>query len=462
MNRRNNGLNDFIGNYNSFCKRFEGILAENNIRKDLNDNFYYIETPHGRMKYTWVNIKNAHDKDLLIGINRIRKEFVDGLIKIIEQTKEDFCTQKRNAFTYCTVQALGSDTLTSNYDVNVSSFIAASDIVHLFNTYFYLFWNDTSGEIFDTNLYGNSFFISTFSSDILDNKYNHFNSKDKYVYYLPPAGVDDSFMRSILAQQTRWLIIKSFLYADENRNVGNVGFIYDKVRGMSMRVIEKLVGGGNKIDRYRVEYDGMRMVNRGVPANEFRDEVNKKYYECLVVSDRLRRKYLGVGRLSIGGEVDNLSPLIDSISFSNFYGNETYFCIGTIYHVLGYVQGLGPFKMYREYYVQSMIENFLDVFRDLGYARDEVGFFKLTKYIYRVYDAIGRYYGLIGKNYSNNKKVMYANMLKSYKANKDKVRLGNYMDKMRGYYGVENENLIGIYRVILGDVEAVVNDYLVS
>jgi len=180
------------------------------------------------------------------------------------------------------------------------------------------------------------------------------------------------------------------------------------------------------------------------------------------MSDRLRRKYLGVGRLSIGGEVDNLSPLIDSISFSNFYGNETYFCIGTIYHVLGYVQGLGQFKMYREYYVQSMIENFLDVFRDLGYARDEVGFFKLTKYIYRVYDAIGRYYGLIGKNYSNSKKVMYANMLKSYKVNKEKVKLGNYMDKMRGYYGVENENLIGIYRVILGDVEAVVNDYLMS
>ena len=451
-------LSNFLSNYNAFKNKYIQILSENNIEKNPNDGFYYITTPNGKnIKYTWNNIKDTHNEDLLIKINKIRKGFVDELIKIIEESKENYCSRKTNTFSYCEIQALGSTALTSNYDVNISSFLAASNMVYLFNNYFYNFWNDTSGEIFDTNLYGNSFFISTFKNDKLDGKYNHFSvgNSQKTTYYIPPATINELLLREILSQQTKWIIIKTYLYRDEIGNRGNVEGIFERVRGIVLRIIEKLVGGGNRIGGYREKYEAMKMENNGIPANQFRFDVNKKYYECLLKSDANVKAYI---ESSGNRESECLKNLIESISFSNFYGNETYFCLGTIYHVLGYIQGLGPFHMYPEYFLQSMLENFIDVFRYVGYMNKEEGLFKMSKYIYRVYDAIGRYYGLMGRNYGNGKKNLFKEMLNAYKAKKNSVRLDNY--NLGSLYGVENRSARVILENILNDIEKVVEEYV--
>jgi hypothetical protein len=457
-------LINFQSKVKSFFDEFIEILKKNNIRKDDTDNFYYYYNPGGyRIKYTWINIKEIGEIELLKKINELRRYFVDNLIRIIEETEQEFCTKKTNTFSYCSVVALGSKALTSNYDVNISSFMAASDIVHLFNSCFFLFWNDTSGEIFDTNLYGNSFFIATFPGQNLNLKYNSIQSSDgKTAYYLPPTGITSEFEKQFLAMQTRWLVIKSFLYEDDNTNTkSKIREIYDNIRKVAIKVIKKLSGrqnnSQNNSQKYLLEYQSMKMKNNSkLPANEYRNRINQKYYECLKQTDALRKIYLD------SSDPENLLKLIDSISFSNFYGNETYFCIGTIYHVLGYVQNLARFFMYAEYFIQSMIENFLDIFRNLEHFGEVPAFFKSTKYIFRVYDAIERYYALVGSQYANVKKQMFANMLKQYQTNINKVKFNHNRIKTIYQLGnsTSNADLLRIYGLIFADIETTVNHYL--
>jgi hypothetical protein len=462
-NKVNKSLQIFTEQYDNLCKKFIDELEKNNIKKNQEDNFYYLQTETGKMKYTWINIKNSNDINLLKKINELRKIFVDSLIRIIEETNQGFCTRKRNTYSYCSVEALGSTALTSNYDVNISSFMAASDIVNLFNSYFFLFWNDTSGEIFDTNLYGNSFFITTFSDESLNLKYNSVqSSSEKTVYYLPPKDITLEFQKQFLAMQTRWLVIKSFLYEDDNTNRRNMlNGIYDNIRKVAIKVIKKLSGqqnnSQNNSQKILDEYKSMKMTNNSqLPPNLYRNSVNQKYYECLKKSDELRKIYLQSSNSA------DLLRLIDSISFSNFYGNETYFCIGTIYHVLGYVQNLAKFSMYSEYFIQSMIENFLDIFRDLGHFGEVPAFFKSSKYIFRVYDAIETYYALIGFQYGNIKKTMFTNMLKQYKTNKNSVRFNH--NRIKSIYKLQNftsnSDLLKIYELIFADIQATIQHYL--
>ena len=52
--------------------------------------------------------------------------------------------------------------------------------------------------------------------------------------------------------------------------------------------------------------------------------------------------------------------------------------------------------MYKIYYIHSMIENYIDLFRYCEYLNQDDNYFilKSSKYIYRIYDAIERYYNL--------------------------------------------------------------------
>lgn len=114
-----------------------------------------------------------------------------------------------------------------------------------------------------------------------------------------------------------------------------------------------------------------------------------------------------------------LLDLLESISTSNFYGNETHFCLGTIYHVLGYIQKLGNFHMYPEYYIHSMIENFIDLFRYIEYIHNDCSKFILkgSKYIFRIYDAIINFMGKKNIEKLNNKKKLFSTIRSFYQTN---------------------------------------------
>ena len=151
--------------------------------------------------------------------------------------------------------------------------------------------------------------------------------------------------------------------------------------------------------------------------------------------------------------------LIESISISNFFGNETYFCLGTIYHVLGYLQNLGEFEMYKGYYIQSMFENLIDTFRYCSYIENDSNKFiiKSSKYLHRTYDAMIRY------NIKNNilkslmeKRSLFENIRKYYQQNLTKPLSNNLMKEINNKYKIINNNKINIYELfimIIKDIE---------
>jgi mRNA-degrading endonuclease RelE of RelBE toxin-antitoxin system len=57
-NKVNKSLQIFTEQYDNLCKKFIDELEKNNIKKNQEDNFYYLQTETGKMKYTWINIKN--------------------------------------------------------------------------------------------------------------------------------------------------------------------------------------------------------------------------------------------------------------------------------------------------------------------------------------------------------------------------------------------------------------------
>jgi hypothetical protein len=164
-------MNNLINN--SFIKLYNKLNEETNhklLNLSINggkiniqkiDNFYYVFVDGVRYLFSWKNIVNINNIELLQFANLIRTYYIDTLKELIINYFENSCN-KRNNISYnksCTVTSIGSTSLTSNYNITVSSFILSTDIVSKFNNYFYDFWKDTSGEIFDTNLYGNCFFL---------------------------------------------------------------------------------------------------------------------------------------------------------------------------------------------------------------------------------------------------------------------------------------------------------------
>lgn len=131
--------------------------------------------------------------------------------------------------------------------------------------------------------------------------------------------------------------------------------------------------------------------------------------------------------------------LFESISTSNFYGNEKYFCIGTIYHVLGYIQKLGDFYMYNEYYIHSMIENFIDIFRYVEYIHKDNSKFilKASKYLYRVYDAIIKYSKVNNNEIIKQFKIkqkLFNNIRIFYQKDSTKTLSKKFTNNLRKFY----------------------------
>ena len=130
-----------------------------------------------------------------------------------------------------------------------------------------------------------------------------------------------------------------------------------------------------------------------------------------------------------------LEKLIESISKSNFYGSETYLCMGTIYHILGYIQNLGAFEMKKEYFEQSAIENYMDMFRYYKKMEKEPEYaiIKMSKYAYRVYHALS-----ILKTFTSNNTFNIKNLNKDTNIYKDKLNIfKKILKELKGYHSFD-------------------------
>jgi len=471
--------NSFIKKKNILNDHTDNFLKIHNIFRDKDDKLYYYTINQNKLKFNWKNICNEN-LDFLKFANGLRKFYVDSLKDLIVELLNFSCNNKLNNIInkYCKINALGSNSLVSNYDVNVSSFLYSSNIVDQFNTFFYEFWNDTSGEIFETNFYGNSFFI-TIPQDLKYNKldllYNSLKKNNKIILYLPPKLIDEDTKNNIFNNQKDWLVIKIFLFLDEiNKNKINSELLNFLKEFKNMLLEDLITHKKNKLiineknklieKKYKeLESEKKKLYNNNNNDNLYRKKINELYVKKLRKIDEYQKEYQN----NNDNKKESLIKLVNSISTSNFYGIETYFCIGTIYHVLGYIQKLCDFQMYPEYYINSMIENLIDIFRYIEYTNKDNNMFlsKSSKYLIRIYDAILRYREMSKLSSNNNsnlieKKSLFTEIRNSYK-NNSKLLQPNSIKKIRQLYLKNNiknnilnkDNILQILNEVKTDIK---------
>jgi len=453
-------------------KHLNNIHNNINVRIYIENNRYYFEYNSITKLFTWKNIINTKNIDLLRSIYDLRKMYVDKLLEIVIKNYGISCTNPLTRFNkYCKINALGSTSLTSNYNVTVSSFLFSTIIVSTFNNYFYNFWKDTSGEIFDTNFYGNSFFI-TIKKNLEYNKnlfnlYNHINIKDNILFYLPPQNtmLNEELKKKILDNQISWLIIKIHLYLDEYSNYFNSDRLKSLLKDMHDIILNNIsMNNKNKINKNLLNKFKTLIQEKkykSISENKLRKKLDKLYVSKLKIIDLFQIKYM-----KSNNDPKLLLDLLESISTSNFYGNETYFCLGTIYHVLGYIQKLGNFHMYPEYYIHSMIENFIDLFRYVEYIHTDCSKFILkgSKYIFRIYDAIINFIGKKNIEKLNDKKNLFSSIRSFYQTNSTKSLSNNLKTNLSEFYldkkiitSINKDEIIMILEKIIVDIKYALN-----
>lgn len=392
-------------------KNFSGITIE----KRKNDEYYFLYEGETQIsQFGWNEVIDTNNEELLQYANVLRKKYVDTLRKLITTYLASSCPTSASANIACQVSAVGSTSPTSNYDVTVTSFLVATIIVENFNKYFFEFWNDTSGKVFDTNFYGNSFFINIYSTinynQKLNSLYNIIDTGKQRLFYLPPVDLDPITQNLINQQQLRWLILKIYLYRDEFSIKNNNGLLNTSLKKIEELILNYMLqkysnkkeNSQKSLKKNFFELNSQKPTANSSNPNEYRKKLDQLYVSKLRIIDKNHQDYQ-LSNTNLNQRNELLKELIDSISLCNFFGSETYFCMGTIYHVVGHIQGLGNFEMFPEYYVQSMLENLIDVFR-YSQKIDEDNFkfvLKASKYIFRIYDAIQEYLK-ITKNINEN------------------------------------------------------------
>lgn len=400
-------FDSFFQSPNIFIKKRKSIYS-----------FYYYED--GKMKiipFEFQTIISSHlihfeenRKHLLVFMNIIRKFYVDRLIEIITKYFFYQCDEKSEISLHCSVVSIGSTSLTSNYDITVGGVIFPKDIIDVYNDYFIKFWNNFSAKVFDTNLYGSTFFLVSYpgimkKDNIIYQAYQSFETKTipkKKIYYLPPSKILDESIDELKIKnsQFEWLIMK-ILQHQHNYKIQKkdmkkhlepvIKFIMDNLIHFSERktIEEIMIDKFGKDDKKIFTLSLQKSIQHYEDTQEKIKNIQLEYETTFenIVNSLSKNKDKRNDHTII---FDFLCKLIDTISLSNFYGSETYFCMGTIYHILGYIQGLGPFKMKPEYYQQSAIENYIDLFRYYSKMKknEEYAIIKCSKYAYRIYDAL--------------------------------------------------------------------------
>ncbi len=441
-------------------------------------------------------ITDENDRKIILAfITILRKYYVDRLIQIITQKVFYHCDKKSGVNTKCSIVAVGSVSLTSNYDVTVSGVIYPNRIVRMFNQEFAKFWRDYSSNVFDTNLYGSTFFVTLDLNADIDPKYSQLyrilRTPTQQILYLPPEKIlEEEYpmgMREIRVSQLKWLMIKIFLH-QKVYTIPEEDPLFSICTVDIVDAIRKMIsgGGGNSknslnaglrkavIDSVFDEkfgtpdsrmivlesYDDKKKTLENYDQSLVQIQSSQLTYENLYISSIINKNK---GSPSNPAEILRiLMELIDNVSKSNFYGSETYFCMATIYHVLGYVQKLGPFVLSREDYLISAIENFIDIFRYYSKIRLEggehlYGIIKMSKYVYRVYNAIA----ILHSDLYTSKEKMWREIMTEMKGQHSfNGNVGSrHMRTLEGLYPVSGSDSIPlIQRILLG----ISNDLLQS
>jgi hypothetical protein len=365
------------------------------IQQDSKSKKYEFIYNAKKVPFEFQTIKEDATPILLLLINMIRLYYVDHLLKIIN---EYFTPQRRSkkVQNYFNIVDVGTSGLTSNYNITVSGILYPQKIVESYNYYFYLFWNDYSATVFDTNIYGSSFFI-TLPDNFTYNNQNTFEpqsmngsssssiysriqtkNKRKKILYLHP--IEEEAQQNVFIYQIQWLLLKIQYHIHDLKI--HRKFYLDLLHRVEEKIRSLLPKNQNTNNTFQKK--------SVILPEEFDRNIPKKIQ---LYEESQRAIQLKQVAYENEKTPEAQLELIESISRSNYYGFETYFCMGTIYHVVGSIQGAGDFTMTRYYYIESALENFIDIYRYYKYMVDntkslEYIVIKISKYVYRAYDAL--------------------------------------------------------------------------
>lgn len=278
--------NLILSKLNTFCESFNNTQCINtNGQITINGN-----------KWEWNNIKKTFGSkpDIMNKYFKFRTEIVDSLIDNI--FKFFNCTNvscQKNAS-----GSVGADAnLFSDYDLTiVNQNLKTSQMIQVFNSVIFNVFNSTPAEAFDTNLYGYSSIIpntSFFKNKLTWSPVPFDNTK----YYLP--------VKQVNLQQDEWALKRLVTFVHKSGLTVN-----------SREIISWLNLPENKINE----------LSYTTRADYYIDKMQD--FELSLVSNN----DTSTTRLPLDLAQNDMA---NKLSYMNFYGDETYFTVGSFLHVVG-------------------------------------------------------------------------------------------------------------------------------
>ena len=329
-------------------------FIKNNKNVKMTPNGLVFKTKTGFKPLTWENAKE--DSKILDVFNPFRKKIVD---KILEEIID-----KLNCKPECTVTAAGSISLDSDYDITMDG-KNSSQFIDNFNDIFISLFKEKANIVFDTNIYGTSFFHSSIATNYdfaIRNKELPCSPRNFIFYINTNSNKDD-----VLNQHT-WAFIKLFMYINKIKNTVTKKSILDLI---------------NKNKSYR------NVKNRSTRKLDQLKRLKTTYEKEL-------RKYNNIKNDFESYKIKNIPKAValkEQASKTNFFGVETYFTQGAINHVVGQLQlKFTSLTITQHEYIDSLIENLGDIIKEYNHYPDDTRLFVThsSKYIIRVFSAISR------------------------------------------------------------------------
>lgn len=331
---------------------FTNFILNNKDIIKITDNGLEIKLKNKYIPLTWVNAKK--NITFLKEYNNFRKEYVNTLLdEVINEIK---CKPE------CYYIAAGSSSIDSDYDITLYSRFS-SRIVDMFNDKFITRFKKRSNIVFDTNLYGASFFHTSVTNNydyiIKDKKKGC--SPGNFIYYIK---LEDNIID--IKNQHIWALVKLLMQINKIKNNKLKDIIYEYIK--KFKYLRKDIEiADNKLNKLKKE--------------------KTNYSKQLIKYNNLKNIF----DTSYERNINTIISLKDQISKTNFYGVETYFTQGAVNHVVGKLQlNFKNLKLSEHEYIDSLIENLGDIIKE--YSHYPLDYHKFTthasKYMIRVADAV--------------------------------------------------------------------------
>lgn len=314
--------------------------------------------------------KNQKDFQSLRIFNAFRKKTVDFLVK---EAIGSVCINDDHP---CVASSFGSNSCTSDYDISISG-RGKERVVKNFNRWFRRLFGMESAVMFDTNVYGISF-LDHGHKDL----YNLVPYGNSVLKYVKVGKGPENRVRDVEFQR-RWALVKLLRYDSSlrttHRILRNIVNLRHRPRQLSYDILSAM--------------DLFDDLSSDDKHNDI-ETSNREYERLLECSDKIRREMESNPR-----DMRMRTRYKDSVSLAQFYGSETYYTQGALFHVLGKIQmKVTNLQVTDEEYMDSFIENIADVFKVINHREtsgsSNMKFVHLTidvsKYWFRALDAILR------------------------------------------------------------------------